>query len=407
MTLHFDTLFINANLATMNPDISTAYGAIKDGALGVKDGRIVWLGKNGDLPKYQADTVHDCKHGWLTPGLVDCHTHMIFAGNRAQEFEQRLLGASYADIAKSGGGIVSTVTATRAASARDLCKDTWGWACVSSASGVTTLEMKSGYGLDFETELKMLRAAKYVEDTGLMRIRKTFLGAHALPPEYTGRADEYIDLVCHEMIPAIAAENLADAVDGFCENIGFGTAQIRRVFEAARNHGLSVKLHAEQLSNQGGAKLAAEFGALSADHLEYIDEAGVLVMAKAGTVAVLLPGAFYTLGETKKPPIDLFRKHKVPMALATDFNPGSSPIISPHVILNQACILFGFTPEEALLAMTLNGAKALGLEHETGSLALGKSADLVEWPITSPAELCYWMNGPSIAHNRYYKGKLS
>jgi len=406
MTQHFDTLFINGHLATMNPDISAPYGAIKNGALGVKDGRITWVGKQRDLPKYKADTVRDCKHWWLTPGLVDCHTHMIFAGNRAQEFERRLLGVSYADIAKSGGGIISTVTATRAASKHDLCEDTWGWACVSMAYGVTTLEMKSGYGLDLETELKMLRAAKYVEDTGLMRIRKTFLGAHALPPEYAGRADDYIDLVCHEMLPAIAAENLADAVDGFCENIGFSPAQIRRVFEAAKAHGLPVKLHAEQLSNQGGAKLAAEFGALSADHLEYIDEAGVRAMAEAGTVAVLLPGAFYTLGETQKPPIDLFRKYKVPMALATDFNPGSSPIISPYVILNQACILFGFTPEEALRAMTLNGAKALELEHETGSLALGKSADLVEWPIDNPAELCYWVNGTSIEHNRYYKGKL-
>ena len=406
MTQYFDTLFINANLATMSQEVATPCGAIKTGALGVKDGRITWVGKGKDLPKYEANTVRDCKHWWLSPGLVDCHTHMVFAGSRAQEFEQRLLGTSYADIAKNGGGIISTVTATRAASEHDLCEDTWSWACVSSASGVTTLEMKSGYGLDLETELKMLRAAKYVEDTGLLRIRKTFLGAHALPPEYAGRADDYIDLVCKEMIPVIAAENLADAVDGFCENIGFSPVQIRRVFEAAKKHGLPVKLHAEQLSNQGGAKLAAEFGALSADHLEHIDEAGVQAMAEAGTVAVILPGAFYTLGETLKPPIDLFRKYKVPMALATDFNPGSSPIISPYVILNQACILFGFTPEEALLAMTLNGAKALGLEHETGSLVVGKSADLVEWPIDSPAELCYWMNGTSLAPNRYYKGKL-
>ena len=407
MTLHFDTLFINANLATMDPTIDAPYGAIENGALGVKDGRIAWVGKMDELPMYKTKKTHDCQRWWLTPGLVDCHTHLIFGGNRAKEFEQRLLGASYEEIAQSGGGILSTVKATRSASELELAENAWGWACRLEAFGVTTIEIKSGYGLDLKSEVKMLEAAKYVEDQSLVRVKKTFLGAHALPSEYEGRADEYIDLVCNVMIPKIAKLKLADAVDGFCENIAFSPAQIRRVFEAAKKYGIPVKLHAEQLSNQGGAKLAAEFGALSADHLEYIDEDGVKAMAAAGTVAVILPGAFYYLKETKKPPIDLFRKHNVPMALATDFNPGSSPILSPNLILNMACTIFGFTPEEALRGMTLNGAQALGLSDETGSLEVGKSADFVKWPIDHPAELCYWINQKTEAHFRYFKGKCN
>jgi len=277
--------------------------------------------------------------------------------------------------------------------------------CAMGKKGVTTIEIKSGYGLDIETEIKMLEVAQMLAAKNNMRIQKTFLGAHALPLEYKDRPDAYIDLVCHEILPEIARRKLADAVDGFCENIAFSVAQIRRVFEAAKKHGLAIKLHAEQLSNQGGAKLAAEFGALSADHLEYIDEAGVMAMAKAGTIAVLLPGAFYYLKETQKPPIDLFEKHGVPMALATDFNPGSSPISSPRLIMNMACTLFGLTPEQALTAITLNGARALGLDGETGSLAAGKSADIAIWKIQHPAELCYWV-GDDDSHARVYQGKF-
>ena len=393
MTLKFDTLFINANLATMDPNIDAPYGAIENGALGVKDGRITWLGKMGDLLKFKCKkkNIRDCQGDWVTPGLVDCHTHLVFGGNRAREFEQRLQGMSYAEIAKKGGGIISTVKATREADDVSLRVDVCDRLMDLASAGVTTVEIKSGYGLNLDTEIKMLKAARSSEVREGVRVVTSFLGAHAVPPEYKGRADDYIDLICDEMIPKIAELGLADAVDGFCENIAFSTAQIRRVFEAAKKHSIPVKLHAEQLSNQGGAKLAAEFGALSADHLEYIDEDGVKVMAKANTVAVLLPGAFYYLRETQKPPIDLFRKHGVPMALATDCNPGSSPVTSPQIIMNMACTLFGFTPEEALAGMTREGAKALGLDYKIGTLEVGKSADLVLWPIAHPSELSYWV----------------
>lgn len=388
----------------MNLDIDAPYGAVKDGAIGVRDGRIVWLGKMADLPENicQKKNTWDCQGDWVTPGLVDCHTHLVFGGNRAQEFEQRLNGVSYADIAKAGGGILSTVKATRALGADDLYQDTSTRLIDFLYQGVTTIEVKSGYGLDIPTEIKMLEVArKLTEDH--VRVCTTFLGAHALPPEYKDRPEDYIDLVCNEMIPKIAELGLADAVDGFCENIAFSPAQIKRVFKAAKKYGLPVKLHAEQLSNQGGAKLAAEFSALSADHLEYIDEDGVKSMADAGMVAVLLPGAFYTLKETQKPPIDLFRKHGVPMALATDCNPGSSPITSPLIILNMACILFGFTPEEALAGMTREGAKALGLGDIIGTLEIGKSADLAIWAIEHPAELSYWV-GDIANVDRFFKG---
>jgi len=405
MTKYFDTLFINANLATMDPNIDAPYGAIEGGALGVKDGRIAWVGKMGDLPEYEADEVYECDTDleWVTPGLVDCHTHIVFGGNRAKEFEQRLKGASYTDIAKAGGGIISTVEATRAIDANDLYVESSTRLIEMLYQGLTTIEVKSGYGLELQTEIKMLKAAKKLHEDGV-RVRTTFLGAHAVPPEYQDQPDAYIDIVCTKMIPEIAKLGLADAVDGFCENIAFTPAQIRRVFEAAKKHGLPIKLHAEQLSDQGGAQLAAEFGALSADHLEYISEDGIKAMAKAGTVAVILPGAFYYLKETQKPPIGLFRKHGVPMALATDCNPGSSPITSPLIILNMACTLFGFTPEEALAGMTSVGAMALGLNEETGTLEIGKSADLVIWGIEHPAELSYWV-GNGAMNGRYYKGK--
>lgn len=406
MTIKFDTLFINANLATMDPNIDAPYGAIEGGALGVKDGRITWIGKMDDFPQDKdigVGEILDCEGDWITPGLVDCHTHLVFSGNRAKEFEMRLLGASYEEIARNGGGIISTVKATRDATLRLLHLESTVRLGDMFDSGVTTVEIKSGYGLDLKTEIKMLKVAKELGEKYDMRIQTTFLGAHALPPEYKDSADDYIDLVCNEMIPKIAELDLADAVDGFCENIAFSTAQIRRVFEAAKKHELPVKLHAEQLSNQGGAKLAAEFGALSADHLEYIDEDGVKAMAAAGTVAVLLPGAFYYLREKQKPPVELFRKHGVPMALATDCNPGSSPIVSPHLILNMACTLFGFTPEEALAGMTREGARALGLGDEIGSLEIGKSAEMVIWSIEHPADLSYWL-GTNYASTKVFKG---
>ncbi len=393
MTLNFDTLFINANLATMDLNIETPYGTIKNGALGTKDGRIAWIGEMGNLPKYKCKkkNIRDCQGDWITPGLVDCHTHLVFGGNRAREFEQRLNGVSYEQIAKNGGGIISTVTATRDADEEILALDASDRLMDLASGGVTTVEIKSGYGLDLETEIKMLKTMRSLAAQEDVRVVTTFLGAHAIPPEYKGRSDDYIDLICNVMVPKLAKLGLADAVDGFCENIAFSPDQIRRVFETAKKYALPVKLHAEQLSNQGGAKLAAEFGALSADHLEYIDEDGVKAMAASGTVAVLLPGAFYCLKERKKPPVELFRKHGVPMALATDCNPGSSPITSPPLILNMACTLFGFTPEEALAGMTREGAKALGLGNEIGTLEIGKSADLALWTLEHPSELSYWV----------------
>lgn len=404
MTLKFDTLFINANLATMDPNIDAPYGAIKNGALGVKNGRIAWVGKMVDLPKYEAEKIEDCYGAWMTPGLVDCHTHLVFGGNRAREFELRLQGARYEEIARAGGGILSTVKATRKLSVDELYHESVLRLHKMLNSGVTTVEIKSGYGLDLENELKMLQVANRFEDRTPMRIQRTFLGAHALPQEYAGRSDEYIDLICNKMIPEIAKYDLIDAIDGFCEAIAFSPEQIRRVFETARKYGYPIKLHAEQLSNQGGAILAAEFDALSADHLEYISEDGVKTMAKAGTVAVLLPGAFYYLKETQKPPIDLFRQHGVSMALATDCNPGSSPITSPLLVLNMACTLFGFTPEEALAGMTRNGAKALGLSGEIGMLSVEKSADLAIWTIEHPSELSYWL-GSDIFQSSMLKGE--
>lgn len=404
MTLYFDTLFINANLATMDPSIDAPYGAIENGALGVKDGRITWIGKGDELSKYEAAHVYDCGGEWMTPGLVDCHTHLVFGGDRAAEFEQRLQGASYEDIAKAGGGIVSTVNQTRMMSGDELYLDASVRLKNFTEEGVTTIEIKSGYGLDTACELRILEVAEML-GAGNVHVQRTYLGAHALPQEYEGCADEYIDLVCNIMIPQISNLGLADAVDGFCENIGFSSAQIRRVFEAAKMHDLPVKLHAEQLSGQGGAALAAEFGALSADHLEYLSEDGVKAMAKAGTVAVLLPGAFYYLKETQKPPIDLLRKYGVPMAIASDCNPGSSPITSPLLILNMACILFGLTPEEAFAGMTREGAKALGMDLQVGTLEIGKCADMAIWNINHMAELCYWA-GHNFYPKRVFEGQI-
>jgi len=385
----WDSIWINANLATMTAQ--TGYGEVCGGALGVAGGKIVWAGAMAALeaaPEKLARTVHDAGGRWITPGLIDCHTHLVYGGSRAQEFALRLHGARYEDIAKAGGGIVSTVRATREASEEALYQAALTRLENLMAEGVTGVEIKSGYGLDLATEQKQLRVATRLRDQTGLRVQRTFLGAHALPPEYKDRADEYIDLVCDTMIPALHREGLIDAVDAFCENIGFSRAQTTRVFEAARQHGLPVKLHAEQLSNQHGAALAAGYAALSADHLEYLDEEAVAAMAAAGTVAVLLPGAFYFLRETKKPPVDLLRRYGVPMAVATDHNPGTSPVHSLLLMLSMGCTFFHLTPEESLAGVTRHAAAALGWDG-CGMLRAGMAADFVLWDIAEPAELCY------------------
>ena len=385
-TQRWDLLIRNVNLATMSGD---GYGTVENAALAVADGRIAWLGPDHELPAQHAALEEISAQGqWMTPGLIDCHTHLVYAGNRAGEFEQRLNGASYSDIAKAGGGIVSTVKATRAASEAELFAQASRRLRAMLAEGVTTIEIKSGYGLDAANEAKMLRVARRIGREFPVDVRTTFLGAHALPPEFTGRPDAYIDAVCNDMLPALAQEGLADAVDVFCDNIGFSAAQTRRVFERARALDLPVKLHAEQLSDQDGARLAAEFHALSCDHLEYVSAAGIAAMALSGTVAVLLPGAFYFLRETRLPPIALLRDHGVPMAIATDCNPGSSPITSLLACLNMACTLFRMTPAEALAGVTRNAARALGLA-DRGTLAVEMRADLALWDIGHPAELAY------------------
>jgi imidazolonepropionase len=388
----WDDIWINLNLATMETD--GPYGAIEDGALAVAEGRIAWLGRRADLPEAPdalARVVHDGAGRWMTPGLVDCHTHIVYGGDRAREFELRLGGASYEELARAGGGILSTVAATRAASQAELEARASRRLDRLAAEGVTTVEIKSGYGLHADAEAKMLRAARALGDSLPLTVRTSFLGAHALPPEYADDADGYIERVCADMLPAAAEAGLADAVDGFCEGIAFTPAQIEQVFTAAAQYHLPVKLHADQLSDLGGAALAAAHGALSADHLEHTSEDGVKTMAEAGTVAVLLPGAFYFLRETKLPPIEAFRGHGVPMALATDCNPGSSPATSLLLMLNMACTLFKLTPAEALAGVTRNGAQALGLDESHGTLAVGKVADLVLWDIEHPAELAYHM----------------
>jgi imidazolonepropionase len=365
------------------------YGMIEDAAIVVKNRRIAWVGPRDELPDSYRDIAATSLGGRLvTPGLIDCHTHIVHGGDRAVEFEMRLNGASYEEVARAGGGIVSTVTATRAASEDELLADTLRRVDVLIAEGVTSIEIKSGYGLDIDTELRMLRVARAVMANRPIRVVTSFLGAHATPAEFKGRDDAYIDEVCIPALRAAHAEGLVDAVDGFCEGIAFSTEQIARVFDVAKALGLPVKLHAEQLSNLGGAKLAASYGALSADHVEYLDEDGVKAMADAGTVAVILPGAFYTLRETQAPPITLFRKHGVPMALATDINPGSSPLNSLLLTMNMGCTLFRMTPEEALRGVTMNAARALGL-RDVGTIAKGQRAELAVWDVKHPAELAY------------------
>ena len=378
-----DLLFTNVRLATM----VGGYGEQPDAALAVKDGRIAWIGPRAHAP--QATREHDCGGAWMTPGLVDCHTHIVHAGNRSNEWEARLNGATYEDIARQGGGIMSTVRATREADVDALVAASLPRVQAMLREGVTTLEIKSGYGLELESEARMLQAARRIGELLPVRVATTFLGAHALPPEFAGRADDYVTEVCERMLPRLAEQGLVDAVDAFCERIGFSNAQTGRIFAAARKLGLPVKLHAEQLSDQQGAALVARFGGLSADHLEYLSPEGIAAMADAGTVAVLLPGAYYFLRETVQPPVAALREAGVPMAVSTDCNPGTSPMTSLLLAMNMACTLWRLTPQEALLGTTANAARALGLQNEIGTLEVGKQADLALWDIARPADLAY------------------
>jgi len=386
----WQTLWLNVNLATMKNG-SENYGEILDAALAITDGKIVWLGKETNLPVFNKDEIEviDGQGKWLTPGLIDCHTHLVYGGNRANEFEMRLQGKSYQEIAQAGGGIVSTVKATREATEAELLASALSRLTSLHQQGVTTVEVKSGYGLDLINEVKMLNVAGQLSTKLPITIKRTFLGAHALPTEYKDDADAYIDLVCNEMMPVIAEQKLADTVDVFCESIGFDLKQTERVFIAAKQHGLAIKAHAEQLSDLGGTELAAKYQALSSDHVEFLSEQGVKAMSSAGMTAVLLPGAFYFLRETQLPPIELLRQHGVAMAIATDANPGSSPICSIQLMLNMACTLFRLTPSEALAGVTCNAAKALGLSKIKGQLVVGFDADIAVWNINQPAELCY------------------
>jgi imidazolonepropionase len=395
-------LWRNARLATM----ADGLGIVEKGAVAARDGLIVYAGAEADMPASAgqgADTV-DCEGRWITPGLIDCHTHLIYAGNRANEFEMRLAGATYEEVARAGGGIVSSVKSLRAATEDELVAQTLPRLDALIAEGVTTVEVKSGYGLDLDNEKKSLRAARRLADERPVTVRTTCLAAHALPPEAKGDKDAFIDLVAGTILPAVAAEKLADAVDGFCEGIAFSPEQMARVFDKAKALGLPVKLHADQLSNLHGAALAARYGSLSADHLEYTDDAGAAAMAKAGTVATILPGAFYFIRETKKPPVDLFRRHGVKMALATDSNPGTSPLTSLLLTMNMAATLFGMTVDECLAGVTREAARALGLIEKTGTLEAGKSADLAIWDIERPAELVYRM-GFNPLHARIWRGQ--
>jgi imidazolonepropionase len=398
--MRVERLWYNANLATL----ASGLGGVRNGLVAAQGGRIAYAGAASEAPSFDAAERIDCEGRWITPGLIDCHTHLVHAGNRAREFEMRLAGASYEEIALAGGGILSTVKETRAASEAELVGQSLPRLDALITEGVTTIEVKSGYGLTLEQEMKQLRAGRALAQHRKIDVATTFLGAHALPPEANGNKDAYIDRVCREMIPAIARDGLADAVDAFCEGIAFSPKQVTHVFEAASAHGLRVKLHADQLSDLGGAALAARFGALSADHLEYTSEAGAAAMAKAGVVAVLLPGAFYFLRDTKLPPIDALRKHGVTIALATDCNPGTSPLTSLLLTMNMGATLFRLTVEECLVGVTRAAAKALGRSETIGALETGKYCDLAIWNITQPAELVYRM-GFNPLHARVWRGQ--
>ncbi|MEN5142726.1 imidazolonepropionase [Pseudomonas juntendi] len=384
------TLWQHCHVATM---ADGRYSAIEDAAIVTNAGLIEWIGPRAGLAPVNAERTVDLGGAWVTPGLIDCHTHAVFGGNRSGEFEQRLQGVSYAEIAANGGGIASTVRATRAASEDELFASARQRVQALMRDGVTTLEIKSGYGLDLANERKMLRVARRLADELPLAVRATCLAAHALPPEYAGRADDYIAHICDEMLPALAAEGLVDAVDAFCEHLAFSPAQVERLFVKARELGLPVKLHAEQLSSLHGSSLAARYQALSADHLEFMTEEDAIAMAAAGTVAVLLPGAFYFLRETQLPPMDALRRHGVKIALASDLNPGTSPGLSLRLMLNMGCTCFRLTPEEALAGVTVHAATALGLGDSHGSLEVGKVADFVAWQIERPADLAYWLGG--------------
>lgn len=384
------TLWQHCNVATM---AEGAYSIIEDAAIVTCEGFIEWIGPRLHVPHGEYSQTHGLEGAWVTPGLIDCHTHTVFGGNRSGEFEQRLQGVSYADIAAAEGGIASTVRATRAASEEELFASARQRLMCLLRDGVTSVEIKSGYGLSLESERKILRVIRRLGDTLPVTVRSTCLAAHALPPEYKDRADDYIDLICNEMLPALAAEGLVDAVDAFCEYLAFSPAQVERVFKVAQGLGLPVKLHAEQLSSLHGSSLAARYHALSADHLEFMTEEDAMAMAAAGTVAVLLPGAFYFLRETQLPPMQALRKHGVKIAIASDLNPGTSPALSLRLMMNMACTLFRMTPEEALAGVTLHAATALGMGETHGSLEPGKVADFVAWNIDRPADLAYWLGG--------------
>jgi imidazolonepropionase len=398
----WDRLLVDCNIAALE-GVGSSLGIIDNGAIGIADGKIVRVGKRTELAGYRAKQVDALGGAWVTPGLIDCHTHLVFGGNRADEHAMRRAGATYEEIAKAGGGIASTVAKTKAASDDDLLAQSRARLQALMAGGCTTVEVKSGYGLDPKSELRLLKIASQLADREAVRIVPTLLALHALPADQHDRRAHYVSEIVDKLIPEAAKKKLATSVDAFCETIAFTPEEVDRVFKAAAQHGLRVRLHAEQLSNQHGAALAAEHRALSADHLEHLDEEGAKAMADAGTVAVLLPGAYYALQEDKKPPVDLLRKHKVRIAIATDCNPGTSPLLSPTLAINMACTLFGLTPEEALAGMTINAARALDLEKQVGSLAPGKAADLCVWPIESLAELGYWIGLPG-PERRIYAG---
>ena len=386
----WDLLLTDLNVATM-AEGAGPYGLLENAALAVEDGRIAWVGPMAELPSSTASETRSMDGRWLTPALIDCHTHLVFAGNRAAEFEQRLSGASYEEIAKAGGGIMSTVNATRGADSGALLEQTAARLNILRTEGCATVEIKSGYGLNAQTELRLLEVIRELAGQSDLSVVSTFLGAHSIPVEFRGKADDYIDIVCAEMLPAVAEKRLANAVDAYCESIAFSTEQVARVFETARSLDLPVKLHADQLSDCGGAELAAEFSALSADHLEYTPAKGIDALAASGTVAVLLPGAFLTLGETQHPPVAKLREQNVPIAIATDCNPGTSPVCSLRTTMALATSLFRLTPEECLAGVTRNAARALGLDDDRGTLEPGKRADIAAWDIQHPQELSYWI----------------
>ena len=387
----WDRLLVDCNIATFE---GGGLGIVENGAIGIQDGKVVRVGKRTELAGYRAGQVDALGGAWVTPGLIDCHTHLVFGGNRADEHAMRRAGATYEEIAKAGGGIASTVAKTKAASDEDLLEQSRRRLHALMRGGCTTIEVKSGYGLDPKSELRLLKIAKQLGENEAVRVVPTLLALHALPADQRDRRAHYVTEIIDKLIPAVAKAGAAASVDAYCDTIGFTPDEVERLFKAAAQHGLRVKLHAEQLSNQHGAALAAQYRALSADHLEHLDEAGAKAMAAAGTVAVLIPGAYYALQETTKPPVELLRKHKVRIAVATDCNPGTSPLLSPTLAINMACTLFGLTPDEAIAGMTINAARALGLEKDIGSIAPGKAADLAVWNIETLAELGYWIGLP-------------